>query len=129
MNTTKLINLIKELEKNYDFNDYVLNYLNEEELKSCRDIDEAIELIEKANEDREITDTEVIYYSNAIKYLAENDQSLSESMELATDYWYDTKDINSELLASLLQSKNNMDDFGTFLAELKNEYEKTTELN
>lgn len=44
----------------------------------------------------------VVYYSNAIKYLAEVDPSLMDSMEIAYDLGYSPEDINSELLATLL---------------------------
>tara|TARA_R110000787_G_scaffold202438_1_gene313110 strand:+ start:458 stop:880 length:423 start_codon:yes stop_codon:yes gene_type:complete len=48
---------------------------------------------------------EVIYYSTAIRYLKENDPSLTESLEIATEYGYEAKNLNSELLASLHASK------------------------
>jgi hypothetical protein len=44
---------------------------------------------------------EIIYYSEAIKYLAREDDSLHESIELATDIGYEIDSINSELLATL----------------------------
>ena len=49
-----------------------------------------------------IHSAEVIYYHNAIKFLAEHDPSLTESMEKAEEYGYTPKQLNSELLASLL---------------------------
>ena len=48
---------------------------------------------------------EIIYYYKAMKYLAEFDASLSESLEIADSLGYKAIDINSELLASLLASK------------------------
>jgi len=48
---------------------------------------------------------EVIYYSTAIRYLKENDPSLTESLEIATEYGYEAKNLNSELLATLHASK------------------------
>ena len=45
---------------------------------------------------------DVIYYSEAMKYLTREDCSLSDSLEIANEYGYDTKDLNSELLATLL---------------------------
>jgi arsenate reductase-like glutaredoxin family protein len=72
--------IVKNLQTHYDFNDYVLNFIDEEELKACEDTSEIIALFEKANEDREITDTEVIYYASAMEYLSENDNSLTESL-------------------------------------------------
>ena len=59
----------------------------------------------------------IIYYDKAIKYLNENDKSLCKSLELADDFGYELKDLNSELLASLLASHNAQADF----YNLKNE--------
>lgn len=44
---------------------------------------------------------EVIYYHNAMEYLAEHDPSLSESMSYAYDSCIDIRQINSETLATL----------------------------
>jgi hypothetical protein len=44
----------------------------------------------------------VVYYHNAIKFLSEHDPSLQESMEKASDLGYETSNLNSELLATLL---------------------------
>ena len=44
----------------------------------------------------------IIYYSNAIKFLSENDASLNESLELANEYGFEPKNLNSEVLANLL---------------------------
>ncbi len=49
---------------------------------------------------------EIIYYSRAIKYLQENDPSLCESLEIASEYGYTLENINSETLASLHASKD-----------------------
>ena len=48
---------------------------------------------------------EIIYHYKAIKYLQENDQSLQESIEIASEYGYNIEDVTSELLASLLASR------------------------
>ena len=45
---------------------------------------------------------EIIYYSEAIKYLMREDASLSDSLEIASEYGYTTEQLNSELLATLL---------------------------
>ena len=62
-------------------------------------------------QDNGFFDVEIIYYSKAIKYLQENDCSLSESIEIATEYGYTLENINSETLASLHASKQRMDKF------------------
>lgn len=116
----KLKAIIEEEEKQYDFNDFVFNYIDEEDLKNIEDIEDLIEYLELANQDYNITQTEVIYYSNAINYLKENDNSLEESLEIAESYGYKINDLNSELLASLLKSRNNEEDYREFLNEIEN---------
>ena len=54
---------------------------------------------------------EVIYYSTAIRYLKDNDPSLTESLEIATEYGYEAKNLNSELLATLHASQKKENTF------------------
>lgn len=82
--------------------------------------DSSDELIENMRE--EINQDEVIYYSNAMKYLSENDASLQESMALASDLGYEAKDINSELLATLLQQKNLNEELDNLINEIEDIY-------
>jgi hypothetical protein len=64
---------------------------------------------------------EVIYYSSAIRYLKDNDPSLCESLEIATEYGYTTENLNSELLASLHASQKKEETFNELISpELKN---------
>ncbi len=56
--------------------------------------------LDKVND--EIGSEEVIYYYEAIKYLMREDVSLSDSLEIASEYGYTTEQLNSELLATLL---------------------------
>ena len=64
---------------------------------------------------------EVIYYSTAIRYLKDNDPSLTESLEIATEYGYEAKNLNSELLASLHASQKKENTFFEDIApELEN---------
>tara|TARA_R110000751_G_scaffold44694_1_gene102065 strand:- start:69 stop:503 length:435 start_codon:yes stop_codon:yes gene_type:complete len=62
-------------------------------------------------------DVEIIYYSKAMEYLKEHDNSLSESVELATEYGYTLENINSETLASLHASRKREDDFFEYVAQ------------
>lgn len=59
---------------------------------------------------------EIISYHTAMEYLKEHDTSLSESLELATEYGYTLENINSELLASLHASEKRREDFFKFVA-------------
>jgi hypothetical protein len=62
---------------------------------------------------------EVIYYSTAIKFLAENDPSLRESLQIASDFGFEAKNINSEMLASLLMTQMCIDEFEELTSELE----------
>ena len=84
------------------FKDEILNY----------DINE----IQEELQDNSFFDVEKIYYSNAMDYLRKNDISLSESVEIATEYGYTLENINSETLASLHASRHREDDFWQFVA-------------
>ena len=118
----KFKEILKEEQKDYNFNDYVYNWIDEEDLKDL-DIDDLKDFLTDLNENEEITQAEVIYYPNAMKYLSENDESLRESLELATDLGYELKNINSELLASLLKTENNREDYNNFIDEVINRCE------
>ena len=98
----KFFNKISE-ELEFDIMDYIQDY----ELEDINDYDE----LEEKLEDERAFDIEIIYYAKAMEYLMEYDTSLSESMEIADEYDYDTKNINSELLASLLASRNAREEF------------------
>lgn len=52
-----------------------------------------------------IAETEVIYYASAMEYLQRNDNSLRESLEIAGKMGYKPEDLNSEILATLLQQR------------------------
>ena len=68
-------------------------------------------------------DIEVIYYSRAIEYLSENDPSLNESLEIASEFGYSCENLNSEILASLLASKNARNDFSELEEEINTFFE------
>ncbi len=75
----------------------VNNYLDDSQVESIDSFDQLVEELDNAfNECGEI-----IYYSNAIKYLMENDPSLHESIDLANDMGFELSNINSELLATI----------------------------
>ena len=64
---------------------------------------------------------EIIYYSKAIEYLKENDCSLNESLELASEMGFTFEHLNSEALASLHASRNRENDFWQFVEPKLNE--------
>ena len=104
----------------------ILDYINIEDI----DFQDAYNSIYEMVEDNGGFNIEIIYYHNAINYLKENDNSLRESIDIAVEYGYELKNINSELLASLLASENARNEFfeleneiNTFFAELEEEKE------
>ena len=80
---------------------------------------ETFDDLEQAIEDGNGFDVEIIYYSNAMKYLSENDASLKESLEIANDLGYEPKNLNSEILASLLASQNAREQFYELQGEIE----------
>jgi hypothetical protein len=49
---------------------------------------------------------EIIYYYRATEYLLENDSSLRESLDLASDMGCTLENLNSEVLATLLYQRD-----------------------
>jgi hypothetical protein len=67
---------------------------------------------------------EIIYYQTAIEYLMSNDNSLRESLQIASDLGYECKNLNSEVLASLLASENVRTEFNELQAEIDKFFEQ-----
>ena len=63
-------------------------------------------------------DIEIIYYSQAMEYLMQNDNSLRESLSIASEMGYSPENLSSEILASLLASQNARNDFSEIYSEL-----------
>jgi len=84
---------------------------------SLFDLDELNEVVW----DSGVLQEEFIYYHDAIKYLMENDPSLSEAFEIASEHCFDTKNLNSCVLAGLLASRQNEEDWHNLSRELDEE--------
>ncbi len=84
---------------------------------SIFDLDDLNEAIIDSN----LLQEEFHYYYDAIKYLMVNDPSLSEAFEIASDYGFDTKSLNSCVLAGLLASRQNEEDWYNLARELDEE--------
>ena len=91
---------LKELLKNnYLLNEWmdidsVLNIEYYDEINNIEDLQERVE--------QRINEHDIIYYFEAMKFLSEHDQSLCNSLEIASELGYKTEDLNSELLSTLL---------------------------
>ena len=94
-----------KISENLEFD--IMNYFTADELDDINSYDE----LEMELNENGAYDIDIIYYATAMEYLIENDTSLSESMSIADDHGYEPKNINSELLASLLASQNARDEF------------------
>lgn len=92
----------------------ITDYVNIEDI----DIENAFESIQETIEENGGFNIDVIYYSTAIKYLQENDPSLRESLELASDLGFELKNLSSETLASLLASENVRSEFYELQSEI-----------
>ena len=89
---------------------------------STMDIDNSEDIFE-AIENNGGFNIEIIYYSNAIEYLKENDSSLHESIGIAVEYGYNLENINSEVLASLLASQKIREEFEELREEIEEFFE------
>jgi hypothetical protein len=110
--TQKIVDFLTEIEN--DTKIEILSYINLQDI----DLEKPFDSIYEAIDDNNGFDIEIIYYSDAIQYLKENDPSLMESIEIALQYGYELKNINSELLASLLASFNSSDQFYQYENEI-----------
>lgn len=68
-----------------------------------------------------INEVEIIYFSNAIEILKEEDQSLTESLNLAHELSYTPENLNSEILATLLIRERCNDRLNDFIQEVEEE--------
>ena len=90
-------------------------YINESDLEGLKSYDDLYDYLD----DRNLFWVDIIYYHKAIKYLMENDPSLTESMEIANNSGYQfTNDLNSELLASLHATEKARDNFADMKTEI-----------
>ena len=110
MDTTTKNELIKNT-----LQDLTLEYLGEDATEFICSPDElddydTHQIFEELH-DNGFFNVEIIYYSKAMDYLRENDASLSESIEIASEYGYTLENINSETLASLHASRDRENKF------------------
>ena len=117
--TAKIEAFLNSLDAKIEINDKLINYLDIDNI----DFTDAFSSIYEMIDENGGFDCEVIYYSNAIKYLQENDPSLNESLEIASDLGYELKNLNSEILASLLKSQNVRDEFLELRDEINDFFE------
>tara|TARA_R100000951_G_scaffold69383_1_gene58416 strand:+ start:284 stop:676 length:393 start_codon:yes stop_codon:yes gene_type:complete len=101
-------NICELLELEMDY--YLSDFLSEDEFNDDMHFTDADEL-QYWLDDNHCFRTETIYYSDAMKYLKENDASLNRSMDIALIHGYDLSSINSCLLADLLREEELQENF------------------
>lgn len=114
----KTIELIKEIT---DFLDEikvsecksVADYVTVDQafIKELKETDNVFDYIWGIVTDKQGFEEEIIYYQNAIEYLQKYDNSLRDSLEIASEYGYTFDNLNSEILASLLATRKNEEAF------------------
>ena len=103
---SEIITFLKTSEKFKDFE--VMHYLDDDEIEEVNSFDDLYDLL---NDGDFFYNREIIYYSKAMKYLQEHDPSLCEALEIADEMGYEVKNLNSELLATLLYQQNFRQEF------------------
>ena len=68
--------------------------------------------------------SDVIYYSKAMEFLQEHDPSLRESLGLASDLGYDPSDLNSEILATLLNQQKLFEEWSELSSEIEEYFDE-----
>jgi intracellular sulfur oxidation DsrE/DsrF family protein len=106
-NKQRVIDFLISTKIDIDFN----YFLNKEDFTTAQEVEEILS-------DNQAFDVEIIYYSRAIEFLKKNDPSLKNSLEIASNMGFDTKNLNSEILASLLASELIRDEFSDIFTEL-----------
>lgn len=100
--------------------DFITSELNKELDISSEDLKDLNTMEELEDYIKEIIDkNDIIYYNNAIGYLKDNDSSLQYSLELADDLGYSLKELDSEILATLLYQNNLQNNFNNILEDYK----------
>ena len=102
-----------ELNNRIELTDYFENLINFEDIDENTDFQDIYNMVD----DNGGFNVEIIYYSEAIKYLSKNDPSLKESLEIAKEYGYTIDNLNSEILATIHYQNEIRDEF----SELENE--------
>lgn len=100
----------KKIEKLKELFDEIYKDTGDNHIESYLDLSKidfnkaTFDTIEKTLEHSGYFDVEIIYFTTAIEFLSENDNSLKDSLSLAEDMGFTPKSLNSEILASILAS-------------------------
>ena len=109
----KLENIFKYIDKETE--QCVTDYIDIEEILKMEDYDELYDELQDVG----FFNVEIIYYATAMDYLKEHDTSLTQSLEYAHDLGYSAKDLNSELLATILACEKLIESFSAYYDEIQ----------
>ena len=118
---TKIENFLKGLKTEQDID--ILYHTTIEDI----DIKNAFESIYNMLDNEGAFNIDIIYYATAIEYLKENDNSLTESLGIAEEMGYSIGKLNSEVLASLLASRNALEEFNELQTEIEEFFNEVQE--
>ncbi len=107
-NKQEIIEYFDRISADLEFD--IMEHLTEDDLDNIEDFFDLMELLR----DYSAFNIDIIYYHKAMKYLQENDPSLTESLNIANELGYKICDLNSELLASLLASQQAEEEFSEY---------------
>jgi len=102
-----------------DLNSDLLDYIDIDKIDDNNPFDSIFEMIDEAGG----FDIDIIYSNDAINYLKENDPSLKESLELATEAGFFIDDLNSVILANLLAHKKASNEFLEYREKINSFFE------
>lgn len=111
-----------ELLKDVNIDHIDIPYFLDDDITSFDELRDAID-------DGNGFDVEIIYYSNAINYLVQNDPSLNESLSIASELGFTPDNLSSEILASLLASQNERNEFEQYESTFDTYFETIDEIN
>ena len=117
---TETIKKVKEFLNDLETEITILDYIDVEDINLNNPFQSIFDQLTDLN----AFNIEIIYYYKAMEYLTQNDHSLSESIEIALEYGYSLQDVNSELLASLLASRKEIEKFYDLETEITDFFEK-----
>lgn len=114
--TENLVGFINQQIEN-ELSDYYINSIAIDDI-DLSDIENSVEeyLDNELENWRHDGRGDIIYYSNAMEFLMENDASLNRSLTIASEFGFEPHNLNSEILASLLNTQMMEEEYD----ELKN---------
>tara|TARA_R110000824_G_scaffold25100_8_gene87753 strand:- start:742 stop:1104 length:363 start_codon:yes stop_codon:yes gene_type:complete len=118
MNTEKTVQFLSKFNTDIELID-IFEYFNNESENFL--FDDFREYIVKS-----ILNYEIIYYSKAIEYLKENDNSLTRSLGIAEVQGFEVANLNSELLATLLYQDELYNEWSEIEDEIMKYFENNT---